>query len=87
MRIAGVEPAASEAGRSGMPGRIYVLDAKGLPRALPVRLGVSDGSMTELLQGGAADTELAEGAEVLVGSKPAAGGNGAKPGGGPRPPF
>ena len=79
--------AAEEGGRSGTPGRVYVLDAKGRPKAVPVRLGVSDGSMTELLPGGATDVELAEGAEVIVGSKPAGGGNGAKPGGGPRPPF
>jgi hypothetical protein len=52
-----------------------------------VRLGVSDGSMTELLPGPQAATELAVGAEVIVGTK-SAGVSGAKPpGGGPRPPF
>ena len=56
-------------------GRVYVLEA-GEPKALDVRLGLSDGASTELLGG------LAEGAEVIVGvadargaaSQPAGGG-------------
>lgn len=79
--------ATGETGRDATQGRIYVLDGQGKPRALSVRLGVSDGSMTELLAGSAADAELAEGAEVIVGSKAGAAGNGPKAGGGPRPPF
>ena len=79
MRIAG------EAGRSATLGRVYVLDGQGKPRALNARLGVSDGSMTELLQGEGTDAELAEGTEVIVGTQAAAGT--AKPGGGPRPLF
>lgn len=98
MRIAGVEPQATAASassakqpaapdnRAAARGRVYVLDLQGKPRALSVRLGVSDGSMTELLQGGSHEAELAEGTEVLVGLKPV--GSSAKPGSaGPRPPF
>lgn len=49
-------------------GRVWVLE-RGKPRALEVRLGLSDGTSTELL-GGA----LPEGAEVIVGLAPAGGG-------------
>ena len=42
-------------------GRVYVLEA-GEPKAREVRLGLTDGSSTELLGGG-----IAEGAEVIVG--------------------
>jgi HlyD family secretion protein len=96
VRIAGPDPvaagkprvsAAPEAGSSGPRGRIYLIGKDGKPSAVNVRLGVSDGSMTELLPGPQAATELAAGAEVIVGAK-SAGVSGAKPpGGGPRPPF
>jgi HlyD family secretion protein len=67
---------------------MYVLGADGKPRALSVRLGVSDGSMTELLPGTAASAELQEGMEVIAGTKPVGMGAAAKtPGAGPRPPF
>ena len=76
MRIAGIEPgaaasapAAEPASRSGSRGRIYVLDAQGKPLALNVRLGISDGSMTELLPGRSDNPELAEGTLVVVGSQ------------------
>jgi len=77
--------------RSGGPalnrGRLYVLDAEGRPKALSVRLGVSDGSMTELLVGPNPPAELAEGSEVLVGIKQPAGSAAVRPPSGPRPPF
>jgi HlyD family secretion protein len=77
-----------EAGRSAARGRIYVTDADGKPKALNVRLGVSDGSMTELLLGPNAAPELKEGTEVMVGTKSAATANPPKPtGAGPRAPF
>jgi HlyD family secretion protein len=77
-----------EAGRTSTRGRIYVNGADGKPKALNVRLGVSDGSMTELLLGPNAPAELKEGAEVIAGTKSAtAGGPGKTPGAGPRPPF
>ena len=80
---------AGEAGRSLNRGRVYVLDAQGKPQAVPVRVGVSDGSMTELLLGPNAAAELQEGTEVLVGARSGPGGAGAPPvaGGRPRPPF
>jgi HlyD family secretion protein len=56
-------------------GRVYVLEA-GEPRALDVRLGLSDGSSTELLGG------LAEGAEVIVGVADARGAAAQPAGGG-----
>jgi HlyD family secretion protein len=72
--------------------RIYLAGADGKPMALNVRVGVTDGSFTELLVGpnnpNAAD--LVEGAEVIVGTKTAGTGGGKGPGGpgnGPRPPF
>ena len=37
------------AGRQTTRGRIYLLDADGKPRAYNVRLGISDGVMTELI--------------------------------------
>jgi HlyD family secretion protein len=54
----------SEFGARGQAasGRVYVPDA-GQPKAVEVRLGLTDGSSTELL-GGA----LAEGAEVIIGT-------------------
>ena len=77
-----------EAGRTSTRGRIYVNGTDGKPKALNVRLGVSDGSMTELLLGPNAPAELKEGAEVIAGTKSATAGGAAKaPGAGPRPPF
>ena len=61
---------------AGRPrGRIYLMGADGKPMAVNVRLGISDGSSTELLlgQGGpnaanaTAATALKEGAQVIVG--------------------
>ncbi|WP_342618207.1 efflux RND transporter periplasmic adaptor subunit [Rhodoferax sp. GW822-FHT02A01] len=91
MRVASVEPtpgATNEVARGAPRGRIYVLDANGKPRALAVRLGVSDGSMTELLADGQGAQDIREGAEVIVGTKSMASGSGSRPAGsGPRPPF
>lgn len=47
---------------SGVPGRVHVAGPDGAPRAVPLRLGASDGAMTEVLSG-----DLAEGASVIVG--------------------
>ena len=58
----------------GVPGRIWRLK-DGEPEAVSVRLGVSDGKMTELLQG-----ELKEGDAVILGSEAAGnGGSSARP--------
>jgi HlyD family secretion protein len=73
----------AESGARGQAaaGRVYVLEG-GEPKALQVRLGLTDGSATELVAGG-----LSEGAEVIIGVADA--GRGAAPSGGglPRPRF
>ena len=67
LRIAGVDPAVKGKGL----GRVYVLDAAGKPRALAVRAGISDGSLTELVDDPQAPlgADLAAGTEVLVAVK------------------
>jgi HlyD family secretion protein len=70
---------AEAAGRQSARGRVFVLDERLLPKAVNVRLGLSDGTMTELLE---ADS-LKEGDEVITGSKVVSNGNG-RPTGGPR---
>jgi HlyD family secretion protein len=80
---------AESAGRASTRGRVHVLDEQGQPKALNVRLGVSDGSSTELLLGpnaaNAANGELKEGTEVIIGIKAQAATSAKGPG--PRPPF
>ena len=53
VRIAGVDAAVGPEGakvtRPVAQGRIYILDQQGKPRALRVRLGISDGNSTELV--------------------------------------
>jgi HlyD family secretion protein len=76
------------AGRTVTRGRIYVLGEDGLPKALNVRLGISDGSATELLVGpNSPDAEtLKEGATVVTGviTPGAPTGNAPRPAAGPR---
>jgi HlyD family secretion protein len=60
----------------GAAGRVYVLE-QGRPKALEVRLGLTDGTSTEVVSG------LEEGAEVVVGTQEARAQPGAS--GGPRP--
>jgi HlyD family secretion protein len=57
------------AGRSVTRGRVYVLDEQGKPRALNVRLGITDGTHTELIvaPGSAEAALLQEGATVITG--------------------
>ncbi len=59
---------AEMAGRQTTRGRIFVLGADGKPRAHDVRLGISDGVMTELIvtPGSPAAGVLVEGAEVIT---------------------
>ena len=74
---------AEGAGRGTTRGRVYVLDADGEPKGIDVRLGLSDGTQTEVLGG-----DLAEGTEVIVGLvTPAATRSGAPTAPGPRLPF
>ena len=80
---------AEAGGRTSTRGRIYLMGEDGKPRAYNVRLGISDGSSSELLvaPGAPVAADLREGATVIVGiQSPAAGA--AKPGaGGPRLAF
>lgn len=54
---------AGRGGSGGRAGRIFVLDAAGKPQPLAVRLGISDGTYTELLGG-----DLKDGQEIIVGA-------------------
>jgi HlyD family secretion protein len=62
-------------GDASAPGRVYILDAEGKPKAVTVVLGISDGSSTEVLRG-----DLKEGQEVLTGLL-GSGARGTTPGG------
>lgn len=87
---------AENAGRQATRGRIFVLGEDGKPRAYNVRLGISDGTMTELIVSpNSPDAQvLKEGASVITGVIGATGtgsgggsGQGARPSTGPRLPF
>ena len=56
------ESQAARSGSGGGSGRVWVI-ANGQPKAVAVRLGITDGTATEILS-----TELAEGTEVIVGA-------------------
>ncbi len=51
-------------------GRVWVVDGSGRPAAVSLRLGITDGLFTEILEG-----DLQEGAEVIVGYQEKEGGN------------
>jgi HlyD family secretion protein len=78
--------ASSRAGTSTR-GRIYLLGVDGKPVAYNVRLGVSDGTSTELLvAANSPNTDvLKEGATVIIGTSSAASGAGGNGGAGQRP--
>jgi HlyD family secretion protein len=62
--------AAEQAGRTVTRGRIYLMDAEGKPKAFTARLGISDGTSTELIvppNSGDADA-LKEGAAIITGT-------------------
>ncbi|MCF8198461.1 MAG: efflux RND transporter periplasmic adaptor subunit [Sulfuritalea sp.] len=63
---------AARAGSGGGSGRVWIIGPDGKPKAIDVRLGLTDGSMTEIVSG-----EIKAGSEVIVGLQSA---NGAKPG-------
>ena len=71
------EAQAVRAGGGGGSGRIWIIGEDGSPKAINVRLGLTDGSMTEIVSG-----DIKEGSEVIVGLQTAAG---AKPSGMPGP--
>ena len=81
---------AESAGRQSTRGRIHLVGADGKPQAYNVRLGITDGSMTELLvnPNSAEAQVLKEGATVIIGLPGGAaaggggsGGSGARSGG------
>jgi HlyD family secretion protein len=82
---------AQSAGRQAMRGRIYLLGADGKPVAYNVRLGITDGSSTELLIAPSAPEAalLKEGAVVVTGTlTPTTGSSTPSPSpAGPRMPF
>ncbi|QDL55015.1 efflux RND transporter periplasmic adaptor subunit [Rhodoferax aquaticus] len=84
-----VAEAANRGSSASTRGRVYTVDAQGKVKALNVRLGISDGSMTEVLPDRNAQTQaLKEGDEVIIGNSQGAGGAANKPrAAGPRPPF
>jgi HlyD family secretion protein len=66
----------AETPNPGTPGRAFVLDGQGRPQGVSLRVGVTDGSHTELVAG-----DLADGAQVIVGGGPRpAGGAPVEPG-------
>jgi HlyD family secretion protein len=85
VRIAGVDPAPQapeqqakgrdESSRISTRGRIYLNDPQGQPKAYSVRLGITDGTSTELLVSPASpNAELfKEGATVITGTQSTAG--------------
>ena len=62
--------AAESAGRTVTRGRIYLMDADGKPKAFNARLGISDGTSTELIMApNSADADaLKEGAAIITGT-------------------
>ncbi len=62
----GAELGPRRASRDGQPGRLYGIDADGKPKPLRVRLGVTDGTVTEIVSG-----EVTPGAEVITGTRAA----------------
>jgi HlyD family secretion protein len=66
---------AEGAGRTSTRGRIYLMDAQAKPKAFNVRLGITDGTNTELIVNatGADAKALTEGASVIIGVQSQAG--------------
>jgi HlyD family secretion protein len=65
--LAGRDSRGGGTAAGGTPGRAWILDAAGQPKAVALVLGLSDGSATEVLQG-----DLKEGQEVITGTAGAA---------------
>ncbi len=81
---------AESSGRATTRGRIYLLAEDGKPRAFNVRLGITDGTSTELIVAPNSPdaAALKEGATVVTGvNTPGAAGAGARPAAGPRMAF
>ena len=71
------EAQAARAGGGGGSGRIWIIGEEGKPKSIDVRLGLTDGSMTEIVSG-----DVKEGSEVIVGQQTV---NSTKPSGTPGP--
>lgn len=65
------EAQAARAGGGGGSGKVWIVGDDGSPKAIDVRLGLTDGSMTEIVSG-----DIRDGSEVIVGLQTA---GGAKP--------
>lgn len=65
--------------RMGPAGRVWIVGADGKLKPVSLRLGISDGSFTEIVE-----SELAEGQEVVIGSTERSSPRQAPGGGGPR---
>jgi HlyD family secretion protein len=53
----------ARAGTAGLTGRVWILGPEGKPRAVPLRLGISDGTYTEVLEG-----DLKDGQDLIIGT-------------------
>ena len=72
-------PGRAGGGRGVTSGRIWMLDDSGKPKAVNVRIGLADGTYSELVSG-----ELQEGTQVIVGTQADAKGRAQQTKGGPR---
>ena len=72
-------PGRAGGGRVVTSGRIWMLDDNGKPKVVNVRIGLADGTYSELVSG-----ELKEGAQVIVGTQADAKGRAQQTKGGPR---
>ena len=70
------EAQSARAGGGGGSGRVWIIGEEGKPKSIDVRLGLTDGSMTEIVSG-----DIKEGSEMIVGQQTAS----AKPSGMPGP--
>ena len=63
----GSGPSSGAAAQPGSAGQVWVADPDGKLRAIPLRLGITDGTVTEVLDGGLSDQQ-----DVIVGMSSAA---------------
>jgi HlyD family secretion protein len=56
-------PGSGRGGGPGLPGRVFIVGANGKPEAVQVRLGITDGTNTEVVEGPLKDQQ-----EVIVGA-------------------
>ncbi len=63
----GTQAAAARSGAGGGSGRLWIVGGDGKPQAVELRLGLTDGSMTEIVSG-----DIKEAQEVITGQQAAA---------------